>query len=87
MIINTFKVYLFLENIKLEHLSIRRLYVGQTFPMIVELIKHHSKTLKSIGKLGLSEAIRSFNSTVINLIKYLIKFILDEIRANFFNEF
>jgi hypothetical protein len=49
------------ENVQLEVLKIRRRYVGQSFPIIADLIYQHSKTLKIVGKIGLSEAVDSFN--------------------------
>lgn len=56
----------FSENVKLEVLKIRRRYVGQSYPIIADLIYQHSKTLKIVGKIGLSEAVDSFNDRVIS---------------------
>jgi len=52
------------KKVELEEIRVRRRYVGQQFPMLVELIKNHSSSLRVIGKLGLGEAIHAFNDQI-----------------------
>uniref|UniRef100_A0A915DNT2 Uncharacterized protein n=1 Tax=Ditylenchus dipsaci TaxID=166011 RepID=A0A915DNT2_9BILA len=49
------------KQVHLEEIRVRRRYVGQQFPKLIELIKTQSHTLKVIGKLGLGEAIQAFD--------------------------
>jgi len=49
-----------MKNIRLEQLFIRRRYVGQRFTNLPALIRHHSSTLRMLGKIGISEALASF---------------------------
>lgn len=48
------------ENVQLEVLKIRRRYVGESFPIISDLIYEHASTLKFIGRIGLTEAVEGF---------------------------
>uniref|UniRef100_A0AC35UEF0 F-box domain-containing protein n=1 Tax=Rhabditophanes sp. KR3021 TaxID=114890 RepID=A0AC35UEF0_9BILA len=50
------------DKVCLEHLLVKRRYVGQQFGVIIKLIQKHNRTLKSIGRIGLSEAIECLNS-------------------------
>jgi len=52
------------KKVQLEEIRVRRRYVGQQFPMLVELIKSQSANLRVIGKLGLGEAIHAFNDKI-----------------------
>lgn len=54
----------FAEKVYLEEIRIRRRYVGQQFPLLATLIKRHAPTLRTIGKLGLSEAIAAFDERI-----------------------
>lgn len=49
------------ENVALEILRIRRRYVGESYPIIADLIYEHSETLRIVGKIGLTEAVESFS--------------------------
>ncbi|KAL7074767.1 hypothetical protein ACQ4LE_005954 [Meloidogyne hapla] len=52
------------EKVRLEELYVRRRYIGQYFPKLAKLIKANSKTLRIIGKIGLTEAIEGFNENI-----------------------
>uniref|UniRef100_A0AC34Q6H8 Uncharacterized protein n=1 Tax=Panagrolaimus sp. JU765 TaxID=591449 RepID=A0AC34Q6H8_9BILA len=52
------------ENVSLEILKIRRRYIGETFPIISDLIYENSETLRIIGKIGLQEAVESFTDKI-----------------------
>ncbi|RCN34517.1 hypothetical protein ANCCAN_19640 [Ancylostoma caninum] len=51
------------ENVKLEVLRLKRLKGGQTIPKICELILANAKTLRVVGRIGLSEAL-ALDSTI-----------------------
>lgn len=51
-------------NVALKELYVRRRYVGQHFPKLADLIQANAKTLRIIGKIGLSEAIQGFNEHI-----------------------
>jgi hypothetical protein len=48
------------ENVQLEVLKIRRRYIGESFPIISDLIYEHASTLKIVGRIGLTEAVEGF---------------------------
>uniref|UniRef100_A0A915MXX6 Uncharacterized protein n=1 Tax=Meloidogyne javanica TaxID=6303 RepID=A0A915MXX6_MELJA len=45
------------EKVRLEELYVRRRYIGQYFPKLAKIITANAKTLRVIGKIGLTEAI------------------------------
>ncbi|KAH7678349.1 Protein Y44A6C.1, partial [Aphelenchoides avenae] len=51
-------------NVRLEVFKIRRRYVGQSFPVVSELINKNAETLRVLGKIGLSEAVASFSDVL-----------------------
>lgn len=59
-----FLLFFILGNVQLEELYVRRRYVGNKFPLLAQLIRANSKTLKQIGKIGLGEAIEAFTEEV-----------------------
>lgn len=52
------------RKVQLEEIRVRRRYVGQQFPLLADLIRMHSESLRVVGKLGLSEALRGFNDKI-----------------------
>lgn len=48
-----------------------RRYVGQYFPKLAKLITANAKTLRIIGKIGLTEAIEGFNENVSVLTTFI----------------
>jgi hypothetical protein len=56
--------FLTAQNVRLEVLKIRRRYVGQSFPVLAELISQNAETLKVLGKVGLSEAVAGFTENL-----------------------
>lgn len=52
------------SKVHLEEIRVRRRYVGQQFPLLADLIRMHSESLRVIGKLGLSEAIQAFTDKI-----------------------
>jgi hypothetical protein len=48
------------DNVQLQVLKIRRRYVGESFPIISDLIYEHASTLKILGRIGLTEAVEGF---------------------------
>nr|CAD2180101.1 unnamed protein product [Meloidogyne enterolobii] len=52
------------EKVCLEELFVRRRYIGQYFPKLAKLITANAKTLRVIGKIGLTEAIEGFNEHI-----------------------
>ncbi|KAI1732484.1 hypothetical protein Ddc_01351 [Ditylenchus destructor] len=52
------------KKVQLEEIRVRRRYVGQQFPLLADLIRMHSESLRVVGKLGLSEALQAFNDKI-----------------------
>uniref|UniRef100_A0A7E5A070 RNase III domain-containing protein n=2 Tax=Panagrellus redivivus TaxID=6233 RepID=A0A7E5A070_PANRE len=48
------------HNVQLEVLKIRRRYVGESYPIIADLIYDHAETLREVGRIGLNEAVEGF---------------------------
>ncbi|CAK5088868.1 unnamed protein product [Meloidogyne enterolobii] len=63
-ILNTINENIILEKVCLEELFVRRRYIGQHFLKLAKLITANAKTLRVIGKIGLTEAIEGFNEHI-----------------------
>lgn len=65
-----------LENVKLDVLKVRRRQAKMILPLIADLVVKHAKTLKTVGRLGLTEAARGLTKEVNHFPSLLMTFYL-----------